>query len=94
MSAEERIAAVEACLEPFQAKREEVVHFLVWEIGKTVLDAEKEFDRMIRYVRDTVSTYREMVGKGREAIASSAGGIQRRPDPGVLPSAWGRRTIP
>jgi hypothetical protein len=26
MSAEERIAAVEACLEPFQAKREEVVH--------------------------------------------------------------------
>ena len=94
MSAEERIASVEACLELFQAKREEVVHLLVWEIGKTVSDAEKEFDRTISYVRDTVRAYREMVGKGRGAIASSAGAITTAPGPRGVTLCMGPSNYP
>ena len=94
MSAEERIVSVEACLELFQAKREEVVHLLVWEIGKTVSDAEKEFDRTISYVRDTVRAYREMVGKGRGAIASSAGAITTAPGPRGVTLCMGPSNYP
>jgi glyceraldehyde-3-phosphate dehydrogenase (NADP+) len=81
MSVEARIAAVETCLDLFQAKREEVVHLLVWEIGKTVPDAEKEFDRTIGYVRDTIRAYREMVAKGREVLPTTAGAITTEPGP-------------
>ena len=81
LSAEARIAAVEACLDLFQAKRDEVVHLLVWEIGKSVPDAEKEFDRTIGYVRDTIEAYREMVAKGREVKPFGASGITTEPGP-------------
>jgi glyceraldehyde-3-phosphate dehydrogenase (NADP+) len=81
LSAEERIASVEKCLGLFQAKREEVVHLLVWEIGKSVADAEKEFDRTIDYVRDTIRTYRDIVAKGRNAIPTAAGAITTEPGP-------------
>jgi glyceraldehyde-3-phosphate dehydrogenase (NADP+) len=94
MSAEERISAVENCLELFQAKREEVVHLLVWEIGKTVPDAEKEFDRTIGYVRDTIRAYREMVAQGRDAIATSAGAITTEPGPRGVTLCMGPSNYP
>jgi len=40
--------------------REESVRLLMWEIGKTRADSEKEFDRTLQYVRDTVESLKEM----------------------------------
>jgi glyceraldehyde-3-phosphate dehydrogenase (NADP+) len=94
MSAEERIAAVEACLTLFQGKREEVVHLLVWEIGKSVGDAEREFDRTIDYVRDTIRVYRDMVAKGREPISTSAGAITTEPGPRGVALCMGPSNYP
>jgi len=43
-----------------QKVREESVRLLMWEIGKTRADSEKEFDRTVQYVLDTVEALKEM----------------------------------
>ncbi|MFP4664915.1 MAG: NADP-dependent glyceraldehyde-3-phosphate dehydrogenase [Bacteroidales bacterium] len=41
-------------------KRDEVVKILMWEIGKSLKDSEKEFDRTLQYIRDTIDTYKDL----------------------------------
>lgn len=60
MSVEQRIAHVQAFVTKMQAQRSEVVRRLMWEIGKTLPDAEKEFDRTIEYIADTVEALKEL----------------------------------
>jgi glyceraldehyde-3-phosphate dehydrogenase (NADP+) len=33
-----------------EATREEVVKYLMWEIGKSLSDSQKEFDRTVEYI--------------------------------------------
>ncbi len=40
--------------------REEVVDLLMWEIGKSLADSIKEFDRTVKYIRDTVAAAYEL----------------------------------
>ncbi|MDF2875280.1 MAG: gapN 2 [Sporomusa sp.] len=54
MSVEKRIRHLELFARNMIAKREEVVKLLMWEIGKTLPDSEKEFDRTVEYIRDTL----------------------------------------
>ncbi|QDR81714.1 NADP-dependent glyceraldehyde-3-phosphate dehydrogenase [Sporomusa termitida] len=54
MSVEKRIRHMELFTRNMIAKREEVVKLLMWEIGKTLADSEKEFDRTVEYIRDTL----------------------------------------
>jgi glyceraldehyde-3-phosphate dehydrogenase (NADP+) len=60
MSVTERIEHVEKFLVAMRTKREEVVKLLMWEIGKTLKDSEKEFDRTIDYIVDTIKAYKEL----------------------------------
>jgi glyceraldehyde-3-phosphate dehydrogenase (NADP+) len=60
MSVEERIRHVEAFAYRMQEQREEVVKLLMWEIGKTLPDAEKEFDRTVDYIRDTIDALKDL----------------------------------
>ena len=41
-------------------RRDEVVRLLMWEIGKTLPDSEKEFDRTLQYIRDTIDALKEL----------------------------------
>jgi glyceraldehyde-3-phosphate dehydrogenase (NADP+) len=41
-------------------KRDEIVNLLMWEIGKSLPDSEKEFDRTIDYVKDTIEALKEL----------------------------------
>lgn len=50
-----RIDCVERFVSSMIAVRESVVETLVWEIGKSQPDSEKEFDRTVAYVRDTIA---------------------------------------
>ncbi|RZJ65710.1 MAG: NADP-dependent glyceraldehyde-3-phosphate dehydrogenase [Flavobacterium sp.] len=56
------------CMEKFVAKmkttREEVVKFLMWEIGKTLGDSQKEFDRTVDYIKNTIEEYKKMDREG------------------------------
>jgi glyceraldehyde-3-phosphate dehydrogenase (NADP+) len=60
MSVEQRIAHVQAFVMRMQACRGEVVRRLMWEIGKTLPDAEKEFDRTVEYIADTVDALKDL----------------------------------
>ncbi|TAD97570.1 MAG: NADP-dependent glyceraldehyde-3-phosphate dehydrogenase, partial [Bacteroidetes bacterium] len=60
MSVFERIAHVEQFVEQMKKKRAEVVKILMWEIGKTLGDSEKEFDRTVEYILDTIKTLKDM----------------------------------
>lgn len=54
MSVQGRIEHVEKFVVAMKAQRAEVVKLLMWEIGKTLKDAEKEFDRTVDYIVDTI----------------------------------------
>ncbi|MFH1966044.1 MAG: aldehyde dehydrogenase family protein, partial [Acidobacteriota bacterium] len=60
MSVEERIGHVESFVYRMKDKREEVVRLLMWEIGKSLPDAGKEFDRTVEYIRDTVYALKDL----------------------------------
>lgn len=60
MSVEERIAHVERFVFLMKEKREEVVKLLMWEIGKTRADSEKEFDRTVVYIQDTIDALKQL----------------------------------
>jgi len=57
---EQRIQHVLAFTAAFCEQREEVVRLLMWEVGKSRKDSEKEFDRTAAYIRDTVEALKEL----------------------------------
>jgi len=60
MKVVDRIACMEKFVNQMKTKREEVVKLLMWEIGKTLPDSEKEFDRTVDYIYDTIEDYKQM----------------------------------
>lgn len=60
MSVTDRIGHVEGFLELMRTQRGEVVRLLMWEIGKTLRDSEREFDRTCDYIVDTVKALKEL----------------------------------
>lgn len=60
MSVEERIRHVETFATRMLERRNEVVRLLMWEIGKPLPDAEKEFDRTVEYIRDTIDALKDL----------------------------------
>ncbi len=60
MRVEDRIECIEEFAEQMKTKRDAVVKLLMWEIGKSLSDSEKEFDRTIDYVYDTIEEYKKM----------------------------------
>ncbi len=60
MAVARRIEHVEKFLVSMRAKRAEVVNLLMWEIGKSQKDSEKEFDRTCDYIVDTINALKEL----------------------------------
>ncbi|MDV7139001.1 NADP-dependent glyceraldehyde-3-phosphate dehydrogenase [Maribacter sp. TH_r10] len=60
MLVRDRIACMEVFVEKMKTKREEVVKLLMWEIGKSLPDSQKEFDRTVEYIYDTIEDYKQM----------------------------------
>lgn len=56
----DRIACMEKFVEQMKTKRDEVVKLLMWEIGKNLPDSEKEFDRTVDYIYDTIEAYKQI----------------------------------
>ena len=56
----DRISCMEKFVEQMKTKREEVVKLLMWEIGKNLSDSEKEFDRTVDYIYDTIEAYKQI----------------------------------
>jgi glyceraldehyde-3-phosphate dehydrogenase (NADP+) len=60
MSVAQRIDAVEKFTQKMIAKRDEVVKLLMWEIGKSLGDSQKEFDRTVQYIYDTIGALKDI----------------------------------
>lgn len=60
MKVSDRIQCMEAFAEAMKTKREEVVKYLMWEIGKSLPDSQKEFDRTVEYISDTIEDYKQL----------------------------------
>ncbi|OIQ28849.1 MAG: NADP-dependent glyceraldehyde-3-phosphate dehydrogenase [Bacteroidetes bacterium MedPE-SWsnd-G2] len=56
----ERINCMVKFVEQMKTKREEVVKLLMWEIGKNLADSQKEFDRTVDYINDTIEAYKQL----------------------------------
>lgn len=60
MGAHGRIKALEGFTKGLKEHREEIVKLIVWEIAKSIADAEKEFDRTIEYIEETIKTVKQL----------------------------------
>jgi glyceraldehyde-3-phosphate dehydrogenase (NADP+) len=60
MSVTERIEHVERFLASMRTTKDTVVKLLMWEIGKSQKDSEREFDRTCDYIVDTIKAYKEL----------------------------------
>ncbi len=60
MSVPQRIECVEKFTNKMIAKRDEVVKLLMWEIGKSLGDSQKEFDRTVQYIYDTIDALKDI----------------------------------
>ena len=60
MSVAERIACVENFTNQIVARRREIVNLIMWEIGKSLADSEKEFDRTIDYIKATIAELKRL----------------------------------
>ncbi|HBK83000.1 MAG TPA: NADP-dependent glyceraldehyde-3-phosphate dehydrogenase, partial [Flavobacterium sp.] len=60
MKVVDRIKCMETFVSLMKTKRQEIVTLLMWEIGKTLSDSEKEFDRTVEYIYDTIEDYKNM----------------------------------
>jgi acyl-CoA reductase-like NAD-dependent aldehyde dehydrogenase len=63
LSVEKRIHHVEHFVGEMLNLRTEVVNLLMWEIGKSEKDSEKEFDRTIKYIYDTIESLKKLERK-------------------------------
>lgn len=84
MPVEERIGRVEEFVFRFKTKKEEIVKFLMWEIGKSYQDSIKEFDRTVEYIIATIDALKELDRvSSRFVIAEGIIGQIRRAPLGV-----------
>lgn len=73
MKVADRIKCMERFVEQMKTTRTEVVKLLMWEIGKSLGDSEKEFDRTVEYIYDTITSLKEL--NTRSAFFSKVQGI-------------------
>ena len=60
MKVYERINCMQKFVDLMVLKRDEVVNLLMWEIGKNLKDSEKEFDRTVDYINETIKEYKKI----------------------------------
>lgn len=60
MSVIDRIKHVEQFVTLMKEKKSQVVKLLMWEIGKSYPDSEKEFDRTVEYIKDTIEALKDL----------------------------------
>jgi glyceraldehyde-3-phosphate dehydrogenase (NADP+) len=81
MTVAERIACMQDFTKQMIARRREVVNLIMWEIGKSLADSEKEFDRTVDYIRATIEALKEQDNNNSRftVVEGTIGQIRRTP---------------
>jgi glyceraldehyde-3-phosphate dehydrogenase (NADP+) len=76
-----RIAHIEEFLRRMQEKKKDIIHLLMWEIGKSYGESEKEFARTIGYARNTIGALKDLDRASSKFVAEQGiiGQIRRAP---------------
>jgi glyceraldehyde-3-phosphate dehydrogenase (NADP+) len=84
-SVQQRIEALADFAYRLEQKKSEMVRLLMWEIGKSLQDSEKEFDRTVTYIEDTLEAMKDLDRvSSRFVIQSDIIGQIRRAPLGVV----------
>ena len=85
MAVTDRIACMHEFVRQMVAQRELIVKLIMWEIGKSLADSCKEFDRTVEYIQATIEALKELDnGSSRFVIAEGTIGQIRRTPLGVV----------
>lgn len=85
MSVAERIDQMEKFVFQMIEVKDKVVQFLMWEVGKSLQDSKKEFDRTIQYINDTLAALKDLDrSSSRFTIEEGIIGQIRRAPMGVV----------
>jgi aldehyde dehydrogenase (NAD+) len=81
MTVADRIACMQSFTAQMIACRQEVVSLIMWEIGKSQADSEKEFDRTVDYIRATIEALKELDNSNSRflIVDGTIGQIRRTP---------------
>ena len=81
MTVADRIACMQDFTNQMIARRQEVVNLIMWEIGKSQADSEKEFDRTVDYIRATIEALKELDNSNSRfpIVEGTIGQIRRTP---------------
>ena len=81
MSVGERIACIEEFTKKMVAERRRIVQLIMWEIGKSFADSEKEFDRTVEYIKATIHALKELDNANSRfvVVEGTIGQIRRTP---------------
>jgi len=72
MKTKQRIECVARFAEAMKQEKQTIVNLIIWEIGKTSIDAEAEFDRTIKYIYDTIEALKDIEKKSAQIITESS----------------------
>jgi glyceraldehyde-3-phosphate dehydrogenase (NADP+) len=85
MSVAERIDCMHAFTKQMVARKRDVVRLIMWEIGKSLTDSKKEFDRTVAYIQATIEALKELDNSNsRFVLAEGTIGQIRRTPLGVV----------
>lgn len=81
MSVAQRIEHMQDFAYRMKEQREEVVTLLMWEIGKSLKDSQKEFDRTVTYIENTIDALKNLdrISSRFEISEGVIGQIRRAP---------------
>ena len=76
-----RIACMQDFTRQMVARRRDIVSLIMWEVGKSLADSEKEFDRTVAYIAATIDALKELDNSSSRFIISEGtiGQIRRTP---------------
>lgn len=81
MTVADRLACMQKFTAAMVAQRREVIRLIMWEIGKSWSDSEKEFDRTVDYIRATMDSLRDLDNSNSRfvIVEGTIGQIRRTP---------------
>ncbi len=81
MTVAQRIACMQDFTKQMVARREQIVNLIMWEIGKTLPDSQKEFDRTVDYIKATIEALKHLDNDNSRftIVEGTIGQIRRTP---------------
>ena len=80
-SVADRIGCMQEFVKQMVAQRDAVSRLIMWEIGKSLADSEKEFDRTVDYIRQTLAALKDLDNNSSRFVVvdGTIGQIRRTP---------------